>query len=617
MDVAPSGHERQKNESRSTQKAMLDAIFHYKIRIERETNDDDKVLHALKKLRSYPIDLAALEQTNISQTVSTLKKRNGDVGQLARMLVHDWRQIVNGKRPTESKQPSSSAGRDVTDDDGSDSAGSNQSPSKKIRVRVERANTDVGTSPTKPKPKSMNAAASKNGHVIAPNASESVVKSDEMTRPDGKTSARHASSALESGKDRSKKVKSSKKLVDSGGDGFNASMASFEDCLGLNDFKSKLPTSSSAHLASDVAARKKTKRKSSSSSSSRRSPATDLMPPPPPPPKKSNSCLPSLLAVDPRDLGSSSSSSASTSPSTSSKKAFASHVEILSSLPAIQPDYKPLRLMAPDSPPSKFKRGADMLVEGTTFMSPRHTRTQVFSGRKSQVLTEVPTLLNSCVKVLQENVAVLCDLMYAPYKHIKPALLRCNPDRLLYLEEMNPYILDETDELWRLHCQREFKSYEPDEFESWRELYYRMSIARTSRLRSITANICASMAKAVPVRQTKLAFVDGAVKPPRQVARQQAKYGTGRALDRHEKVAEAATALVKLSRTKIDGGSGTSSTVTPSAAAARILSESGSSSSAAGLASLNGPSTSQAKAVKKVAPLMQKTLKFMKNRFRR
>jgi hypothetical protein len=49
---------------------------------------------------------------------------------------------------------------------------------------------------------------------------------------------------------------------------------------------------------------------------------------------------------------------------------------------------------------------------------------------------------------------------------------------------------------------------------------------REAKLKALTTNIQQSIAKSTPVRQTKLAYVDGVAKPPRNVARQQVKYPT-------------------------------------------------------------------------------------------
>jgi hypothetical protein len=49
---------------------------------------------------------------------------------------------------------------------------------------------------------------------------------------------------------------------------------------------------------------------------------------------------------------------------------------------------------------------------------------------------------------------------------------------------------------------------------------------REAKLKALTTNIQQSIAKSIPVRQTKLAYVDSVAKPPRNVARQQVKYAT-------------------------------------------------------------------------------------------
>lgn len=44
---------------------------------------------------------------------------------------------------------------------------------------------------------------------------------------------------------------------------------------------------------------------------------------------------------------------------------------------------------------------------------------------------------------------------------------------------------------------------------------------REAKLAALTANIKQSQDKSLPVRQTKLAYVDSFVKPPREIARKQ------------------------------------------------------------------------------------------------
>lgn len=111
-----------------------------------------------------------------------------------------------------------------------------------------------------------------------------------------------------------------------------------------------------------------------------------------------------------------------------------------------------------------------------------------------------------------------------PYSILKPVLERATPDQLFTLENHNPYLIEDTDELWRLHCGKEFRPKRREEMESWRDMYMRCLDEREAKLRLLTANIKQSQDKSLPVRQTKLAYVDSVVKPPRTVARKQVRF---------------------------------------------------------------------------------------------
>lgn len=51
-----------------------------------------------------------------------------------------------------------------------------------------------------------------------------------------------------------------------------------------------------------------------------------------------------------------------------------------------------------------------------------------------------------------------------------------------------------------------------------------------AKLKSLTANIKQSQVQSVPVKQTKLAYVDSAAKPPRNIQKKQIQFGTDRKL---------------------------------------------------------------------------------------
>lgn len=74
---------------------------------------------------------------------------------------------------------------------------------------------------------------------------------------------------------------------------------------------------------------------------------------------------------------------------------------------------------------------------------------------------------------------------------------------------------------------------------------------REAKLKTLTANIKQSIDKSVPVRSTKLAYVDNVVKPPRNILKKQAKYGTANSIP---------TTASNLKKKLISGGGPTAAT---------------------------------------------------------
>lgn len=58
-----------------------------------------------------------------------------------------------------------------------------------------------------------------------------------------------------------------------------------------------------------------------------------------------------------------------------------------------------------------------------------------------------------------------------PYHVLKPVLERASPDQLIELEYYNDYLIEESDELWRFHCNKEFRNKKQEEDESWRDMF--------------------------------------------------------------------------------------------------------------------------------------------------
>lgn len=152
------------------------------------------------------------------------------------------------------------------------------------------------------------------------------------------------------------------------------------------------------------------------------------------------------------------------------------------------------------------------------------TRSKVFSGTARNVCyTRVPTLEELCLNRLIDNHDKILYLGNAPYYLVKPVLAKCSPSHLLELEYYNPYLTEDDDELWEWHCQREFKGWERDEDESWRELYSRAEQETKRKLLRVTQEIKFKERSKVPTRKTKLAFVDTVPKPPKNIKKLQDK----------------------------------------------------------------------------------------------
>lgn len=118
-----------------------------------------------------------------------------------------------------------------------------------------------------------------------------------------------------------------------------------------------------------------------------------------------------------------------------------------------------------------------------------------------------------------------------PYSILKPVLEKATPDQLFNMEHHNPYLIDDTDNLWKLHCQKEFRTKKREELETWRDMYMRCLDEREARLNAITANIKQSQEKSIPVRTAKLAYVDSVAKPPRNIARKQVSESVPRTMN--------------------------------------------------------------------------------------
>ncbi|XP_029701078.1 elongin-A isoform X1 [Takifugu rubripes] len=281
-------------------------------------------------------------------------------------------------------------------------------------------------------------------------------------------------------------------------------------------------------------------------------------------------------------------------------------------LPAIQPNYRPLpSIDVTPLSPQRRKVPFCNEEEDVGFTGKRlNSKMVVFSGSKTSYLPRMMTLYEQCIRVLQNNIDSIAEVGGVPFEILEPVLERCTPEQLYRIEQSNQWFTEDSDELWMRHCQRDFKRETPQEYESWRELYLRLHDEREERLRLLTQNISSAHANKPKGRQVKMAFVNSVAKPPRDVRRRQEKFGTTGGLS-------TATSTVAASPIKIRPASTDyASDLSQPTSSHQNLSSNSSSRSIIPA----GGAVSAARdkpQVKKIAPMMAKTIKAFKNRFSR
>ncbi|XP_071956867.1 uncharacterized protein [Antedon mediterranea] len=196
-------------------------------------------------------------------------------------------------------------------------------------------------------------------------------------------------------------------------------------------------------------------------------------------------------------------------------------------LPEISNDYKPLPRIGDDSSPRK-RWNAQSAIDSSQiqFKGTKESRTKVFSGKARVHLTAVPTLFDACMRILCDNIDLLEDVGGVPFDILKPVMERCTYQQLYRLEEYNPHFVEDSDYLWQKHVEKEFKFAKPCLAETWKECYLRSFDEREQKFKLLTENITASYAKKDTGRKVMLAYVDRPAKAPRNVRRKQEQHGT-------------------------------------------------------------------------------------------
>ncbi|XP_030051469.1 elongin-A isoform X2 [Microcaecilia unicolor] len=228
-----------------------------------------------------------------------------------------------------------------------------------------------------------------------------------------------------------------------------------------------------------------------------------------------------------------------------------------------------------------------------------NSKMQVFSGSKPIYLSKMITLYEQCIRVLQNNIDSLYDVGGVPFEILEPVLERCTPEQLNRIEDYNPAFIGESDHLWRKHCQRDFKNEQLQEYESWREMFLRVFNERELKLKTITKNISSAQSLKPKGRQVKLAYIHSVAKPPRYVRRQQEIHGTAGPIAQSHPLDKQRIQKTEKEKSGASHGSDSSSHISTATTSSTHPS---------------GTSQDAKKTVKKVAPMMAKTMRAFKNR---
>nr|CAG4648181.1 EOG090X0BTZ [Moina brachiata]SVE93216.1 EOG090X0BTZ [Moina brachiata] len=535
--------------------SINDDILHYQRKIEKYSTDTKVLMHCLNKLTRLPIGVQHLQATGIGRTINGMRKSEGSVGEEARALVSKWKEMVAAEDKSDSDGPAEeeSHQEEVNSDQDNDKEAQNLDVKTKLKPKDSQRESKEET------PSSSKSKSSSSKSKSSEKSSKSSKNSDK--RKESKNKEGGSSSSSSKSRKRHHSEDDSPSHID---DDIETPTMSFEDALGSIESSSKKKKSKDKEKDKHKSDKKKSLPASSNSFPS--SSSTSFLPEPSlPPPKR--------IEISPLDFGTS-------------------------------PDYKPQPRTMSYTGEAAISRHSTSEEALSVAMAQKGSRTKVFSGNRSSGLAYAPTLFDACIRVLQQNIDALEFTGGVPYELLRPVLERASARQLFELENHNPYLLEDTDELWKVLCQKKFRTAVREEMETWRDLYLRCHEELEARLKNLTNNHKQSIAKAIPVRTTKLAYVECVAKAPRGVSKSgQIKHG-------------ASAVLASMTNAKATGRPFEASMNHPSngnSTVAEVVKMAPPSTSRSSSSSSNAPSAKKPK----VAPLMQKTLKLMKNRFRR
>ncbi|XP_073690780.1 elongin A, like [Garra rufa] len=503
----------------------------------KESCEGHTLLKILKKLEVLDITLEILAETGIGKVVNSFRKHD-EAGRVAKILVNRWKTLV----PKDSKS--------LSGEKPDDCPTQNEQPNKEVQEKTKHENSQLSeTTNSRKKPKIENSSTEKkmsqNVDIkckIKPSKSKIYLNGEKKNEPENESCLNEGSWSRAKEKTSGEHTKhESKKTEKVSGITKKQENMKLEKSL-------KRPEATQKHRKKTGDARRKEKREKAKdilvametdkhaedgcetpSMSFEAYLSYDLEPP-----KRKKSFS---VAKNPKRLKTAHKDSSCVSLVKSSKAVIEdpkttvpehSVMDLLNvPLPTSFPECEDISQYQYLSEKKADKKITDDCEEAPLFIGQRlKNKMQVYSGSKIAYLPTMMSLYQQCIRALQNNIDSLYEIGGVPFEILEPVLERCTPEQLIRIEEYNPVYIGVTDHLWERHCQKDFRNAQLEEYESWREMYLRMSEERERKLKLLTKSIVSAHSGKPKGRQVKMAFIHSAAKPPRNVRIQQEIHGT-------------------------------------------------------------------------------------------
>ncbi|VDL72152.1 unnamed protein product [Nippostrongylus brasiliensis] len=127
----------------------------------------------------------------------------------------------------------------------------------------------------------------------------------------------------------------------------------------------------------------------------------------------------------------------------------------------------------------------------------------------------------------KEKAAAVPLVYYAEYitfDVLKPMLEKCNAEDLAFIESKHDYLEEESGDLWQRHVTKKYPGEEPENGDSWKDLYFYLEKERAEKLKRLSERIGKNHQNDATKGHRKAILADAAA--PSHIRRRQIAHGT-------------------------------------------------------------------------------------------